>query len=135
MAAEGLPSLGQAGKGEANRSGPTCHYPPSTIRTSSITPRPKQKPDAQEPRRSRSGDCCKPTRSSAFRSREQKLLAGVAVDAVFDSVSVATTFKEKLAELGIIFCSFSEAVHEHPELVQEVSRLGGARTATTSSPR
>jgi Fe-S cluster assembly protein SufB len=49
---------------------------------------------------------------------EQKLLSGVAVDAVFDSVSVATTFKEKLAELGIIFCSFSEAVREHPELVR-----------------
>jgi Fe-S cluster assembly protein SufB len=49
---------------------------------------------------------------------EQKLLAGVAVDAVFDSVSVATTFKEKLAELGVIFCSFSEAVQKHPELVQ-----------------
>jgi Fe-S cluster assembly protein SufB len=50
---------------------------------------------------------------------EQKVLAGVAVDAVFDSVSVATTFKEKLAELGIIFCSFSEAVREHPGLVRE----------------
>jgi len=50
---------------------------------------------------------------------EQKLLAGVAVDAVFDSVSVATTFKEKLAELGIIFCPFSEAVQKHPELVKE----------------
>ncbi|HWR36792.1 MAG TPA: Fe-S cluster assembly protein SufB [Clostridia bacterium] len=50
---------------------------------------------------------------------EQKMLAGVAVDAVFDSVSVATTFKEKLAELGIIFCSFSEAVQNHPELVQK----------------
>jgi Fe-S cluster assembly protein SufB len=50
---------------------------------------------------------------------EQKLLAGVAVDAVFDSVSVATTFKEKLRELGIIFCSFSEAVREHSELVRK----------------
>ena len=50
---------------------------------------------------------------------EQKRFAGVAVDAVFDSVSVATTFKEKLAELGIIFCSFSEAVKKHPELVQK----------------
>jgi Fe-S cluster assembly protein SufB len=50
---------------------------------------------------------------------EQKVLAGVAVDAVFDSVSVATTFKEKLAELGIIFCSFSEAVREHPDLVKK----------------
>src|SRR5579885_3454853 len=51
--------------------------------------------------------------------RERELLAGVAVDAVFDSVSVATTFKEKLGELGIIFCSFSEAVREHPELVRK----------------
>jgi Fe-S cluster assembly protein SufB len=50
---------------------------------------------------------------------EQKMLAGVAVDAVFDSVSVATTFKEKLAERGVIFCSFSEAVQKHPELIQK----------------
>ena len=50
---------------------------------------------------------------------EQKMLSGVAVDAVFDSVSVATTFKGKLAELGIIFCSFSEAVQEHPDLVRQ----------------
>ena len=50
---------------------------------------------------------------------EQKLLSGVAVDAVFDSVSVGTTFQKKLAELGIIFCSFSEAVREHPELVRK----------------
>ena len=57
---------------------------------------------------------------------EQKRLAGVAVDAVFDSVSVATTFKKELEKHGIIFCSFSEAVHEHPELVQQVPRLGGA---------
>ena len=50
---------------------------------------------------------------------EQKMLAGVAVDAVFDSVSVATTFKDKLAELGIIFCSMSEAIHNHPDLVRK----------------
>ena len=50
---------------------------------------------------------------------ERKVLAGVAVDAVMDSVSVATTFKEELAKLGIIFCSFSEAVEKHPELVQK----------------
>ncbi len=50
---------------------------------------------------------------------ERELLAGVAVDAVFDSVSVATTFKDKLAELGIIFCSFSEAVQKHPDLVRK----------------
>jgi len=51
--------------------------------------------------------------------REQEILAGVAVDAVLDSVSVATTFKEKLEELGIIFCSINEAIKNHPELVQK----------------
>jgi Fe-S cluster assembly protein SufB len=50
---------------------------------------------------------------------EREVLAGVAVDAVFDSVSVATTFKEKLASMGILFCSFGEAVREHPDLVRK----------------
>jgi Fe-S cluster assembly protein SufB len=50
---------------------------------------------------------------------EQKILAGVAVDAIFDSVSVGTSYKKQLAAMGIIFCSFSEAVQEHPELVQK----------------
>ena len=50
--------------------------------------------------------------------REREKLAGVAVDAVFDSVSVATTFREKLAQVGVVFCSFSEAVQTHPELVK-----------------
>ena len=50
---------------------------------------------------------------------EQKRLSGVAVDAVMDSVSVATTFKKELSELGIIFCSFSEAIQEHPDLVKK----------------
>jgi Fe-S cluster assembly protein SufB len=50
---------------------------------------------------------------------EQQMLAGVAVDAVFDSVSVVTTFREKLAEAGVIFCPISEAVHDYPELVQK----------------
>lgn len=50
---------------------------------------------------------------------ERAVLAGVAVDVIFDSVSVATTYKEKLAEVGIIFCSISEAVHNHPELVKK----------------
>ncbi|MCO6426891.1 Fe-S cluster assembly protein SufB [Nitrosomonas communis] len=50
---------------------------------------------------------------------ERAALAGVAVDVIFDSVSVATTYKERLAEIGIIFCSFSEAVHSHPELVKK----------------
>ena len=51
--------------------------------------------------------------------REQERLAGVAVDAVFDSVSVATTFKKKLEEVGVIFCSISDAVKNHPELVRK----------------
>ena len=50
---------------------------------------------------------------------EQKVMAGVAVDVIFDSVSVTTTYKKKLAEVGIVFCSFSEAVREHPELVRK----------------
>lgn len=50
---------------------------------------------------------------------EQKRLTGVAVDAVFDSVSIATTFKDQLKEKGIIFCAMSEAVHEHPDLVKK----------------
>jgi len=59
---------------------------------------------------------------------EQELLAGVAVDAVFDSVSVATTFKEKLSELGIIFCSFSDALQNHPDLIKKY--LGSVVPAT-----
>ena len=51
--------------------------------------------------------------------QEQKTLAGVAVDAVFDSVSVATTYKKQLKEMGILFCSFSEAVRDYPDLVRE----------------
>jgi len=51
--------------------------------------------------------------------KEQEMLAGVAVDAVFDSISVATTFKEKLASVGVIFCSFSEAVQNHPDLIEK----------------
>jgi Fe-S cluster assembly protein SufB len=57
---------------------------------------------------------------------ERARLAGVAVDAVFDSVSVGTTFKKELAEKGVIFCSMSEAVHEHPELVRQLPRQRGA---------
>ncbi len=59
---------------------------------------------------------------------EQKRLSGIAVDAVIDSVSVATTFKEELSELGIIFCSMSEAVQEHPELIKKY--LGSVVPAT-----
>ena len=57
---------------------------------------------------------------------ERARLAGVAVDAVFDSVSVATTFKEKLAKAGVIFCSFSDAVRDHPQLIEHYLGNGGA---------
>jgi len=64
---------------------------------------------------------------------EQKRLSNVAVDAVFDSVSVATTFKDKLLEMGVIFCSFSEAVKDYPELIEQylgsVECLARARSA------
>jgi Fe-S cluster assembly protein SufB len=94
------------------------HYPPIDYQAISYYAAPKKKPQLN------SLDEVDPEIRSTFEKlgiplEEQKLLAGVAVDAVFDSVSVATTFREKLAELGIIFCSFSEAVREHPELVKK----------------
>ena len=94
------------------------HYPPIDYQAISYYAAPKQKPKLN------SLDEVDPEIRATFEKlgiplEEQKLLAGVAVDAVFDSVSVATTFREKLAELGIIFCSFSEAVREHPELVKK----------------
>ena len=66
--------------------------------------------------------------------QEQKFLAGVAVDAVFDSVSVATTFKSKLAEAGVIFCPFSEAVQEHPELCADIWEQLCQRGITSTLP-
>ena len=78
---------------------------------------PKQKP-ALESLASLDPEILRTYQKLGIPLEEQKLLAGVAVDAVFDSVSVATTFKVKLREAGVIFCSFSEAVQEHPELVQ-----------------
>ncbi len=94
------------------------HYDPIDYQAISYYSAPKKKPQLQ------SLDEVDPELRSTFAKlgiplEEQKLLAGVAVDAVFDSVSVATTFRSKLAELGIIFCSFSEAVQEHPDLVRK----------------
>jgi Fe-S cluster assembly protein SufB len=94
------------------------HYDPIDYQAISYYSAPKKKPVLN------SLDEVDPELRSTFEKlgiplEEQKLLAGVAVDAVFDSVSVATTFRSKLAELGIIFCSFSEAVREHPDLVRK----------------
>ena len=73
---------------------------------------------AGESRRGRSG-AASDVRALGISLTEQKRLSGVAVDAIFDSVSVGTTMKAELAKLGIIFCSFGEAVQEHPELVRK----------------
>jgi Fe-S cluster assembly protein SufB len=93
-------------------------YPPIKYQDITYYSAPKQKPkieslDQLDP------EILRTYEKLGIPLQEQKMLAGVAVDAVFDSVSVATTFKEKLAQLGIIFCSFSEAVRNHPELVKK----------------
>ncbi len=95
------------------------HYPPIDYQSIIYYSAPKQDND-----RPQSLDEVDPKLLETYEKlgiplHEQEALAGVAVDAVFDSVSVATTFKAKLAELGIIFCSFSEAVQEHPDLVKK----------------
>ena len=97
---------------------PNVHYDPIDYQAISYYSAPKKKPSLK------SMDEVDPEIRSTFEKlgiplEEQKLLSGVAVDAVFDSVSVATTFREKLGELGVIFCSFSEAVRDHPELVRK----------------
>jgi len=95
------------------------HYPPIDFQACSYYASPKSDKD-----RPKSLDEVDPKLLETYEKlgiplQERAALAGVAVDAVFDSVSVATTFKGKLSELGIIFCSFSEAVAEHPELIQK----------------
>ena len=95
------------------------HYPPVDFQAISYYSAPKSQND-----RPKSLDEVDPKLLETYEKlgiplKERELLAGVAVDAVFDSVSVATTFKDKLGELGIVFCSFSEAVHNHPDLVQK----------------
>ena len=94
------------------------HYPPIDYQRVIYYSAPKKKPTLN------SLDEVDPEIKATFDKlgiplEEQKLMSGVAVDAVFDSVSVATTFKKKLSELGIIFGSFSDAVQEHPDLVRK----------------
>ncbi|HUX81202.1 MAG TPA: Fe-S cluster assembly protein SufB [Halothiobacillus sp.] len=99
------------------------HYPPIDYQALSYyaAPKSKEEIDANRPK---SLDDVDPKLLEMYEKlgiplHERAALAGVAVDAVFDSVSVTTTFREKLAEVGVIFCSFSEAVHSHPELIQK----------------
>ena len=98
---------------------PHVHYPPIDYQGSVYYSAPKKKGDGP-----RSLDEVDPKLLETYEKlgiplKERERLAGVAVDAVFDSVSVGTTFKKQLAEKGIIFCSFSDAVHEHPSLVKK----------------
>ena len=95
------------------------HYPPIDLQALSYYSAPKSKKDGPQ-----SLDDVDPKLIETYKKlgiplEEQKMLAGVAVDMVFDSVSVHTTFKDKLAAAGVIFCSFSEAVREHPDLVRK----------------
>src|SRR5881296_1955048 len=94
------------------------HYPPIDYQNIIYYSAPKQK-TAPKSLEEVDPELLKTYAKLGIPLAEQKMLAGVAVDAVFDSVSVATTFKEKLAELGIIFCSFSEAVLNHPDLIRK----------------
>ncbi len=95
------------------------HYPPIDFQDISYYSAPKTKQDGPKSLDEVDPKLLETYEKLGIPLHEQKLLAGVAVDAVFDSVSVATTFKEKLADAGVIFCSFSEAVQEHPELVRQ----------------
>ena len=105
-------------KAQAEPKWANIHYPPIDYQAISYYSAPKQKVslkslDELDP------EILRTYEKLGIPLAEQKMLAGVAVDAVFDSVSVATTFKEKLSEVGVIFCSFSEAVQKHPDLVKK----------------
>ncbi|MBX3293027.1 MAG: Fe-S cluster assembly protein SufB [Acidobacteria bacterium] len=105
-------------KMEQPKNWPNFEYPEIDFQNISYYAAPRQKP------KKASMDEVDPELIRTFEKlgiplSEQKLLANVAVDAVFDSVSVATTYKEKLKEAGVIFCSFTEAVEEYPELIQK----------------
>ena len=95
------------------------HYPPIDFQTIVYYSAPKQKKDGPKSLDEVDPKLLETYEKLGIPLREREKLAGIAVDAVFDSVSVATTFKGKLNDVGVIFCSFSEAVREHPELVQK----------------
>lgn len=97
----------------------SVHYPPIDYQALSYYSAPKNAKDAPKSLNEVDPELLRVYEKLGIPLREQEMLAGVAVDAVFDSVSVATTFKSKLAEIGVIFCSFSEAVHTHPELIKQ----------------
>ena len=106
-------------KSEAEPKWAMVHYPPIDYQAIRYYSAPKSKSDGPKSLDEVDPELLAMYEKLGIPLKEQGALAGVAVDAVFDSVSVATTFKGKLAELGIIFCSFSEAVQNHAELVQQ----------------
>ncbi len=95
------------------------HYPPIDYQALCYYSAPKSRTDAPKSLDEVDPKLLETYEKLGIPLEEQKMLAGVAVDVVFDSVSVHTTFKEKLAAAGVIFCSFSEAVREHPDLVRK----------------
>src|SRR3989449_10142515 len=95
------------------------HHPPIAYQSIAYYPAPKQKKDGPKSLADVDPKLLETYEKLGVPLHERAKLAGVAVDAVFDSVSVATTFRAKLEEVGVIFCSFSEAVQEHPDLVRK----------------
>ncbi len=98
---------------------PNVHYPPIDYQKIIYYSAPKKQGDGPKSLEEVDPILIETYNKLGIPLHEQERLAGVAVDAVFDSVSVATTFKDKLAEKGVLFCSFSEAVREHPDLVRK----------------
>ena len=106
-------------KAEAEPKWANIHYPPIDYQDIVYYSAPKRKGDGPNSLEEVDPELLRTYEKLGIPLQEQMKLAGVAVDAVFDSVSVATTFKDKLAKMGVVFCSFSEAVQNHPELVQK----------------
>src|SRR5512136_109511 len=98
---------------------PHVHYPPIDYQKSVYYSAPKKKGEGPRSLEEVDPKLLETYEKLGIPLKERERLAGVAVDAVFDSVSVGTTFKKQLAEKGIIFCSFTEAVQEHPDLVKK----------------
>src|SRR6266850_1693415 len=106
-------------KSEAEPKWAMVHYPPIDYQAIRYYSAPKSKTDGPKSLEEVDPELLEAYEKLGIPLKEQEHLAGVAVDAVFDSVLVATTFKAKLGEMGIIFCSFSEAVQNHPELIEK----------------
>jgi Fe-S cluster assembly protein SufB len=98
---------------------PKVHYPPVNFQDITYYSAPKQKGDGPKSLDEVDPKLLETYEKLGIPLRERERLAGVAVDAVFDSVSVGTTFKKQLGEKGVIFCSMSDAIQEHPDLVRK----------------